>query len=172
MVTERDASVASTGTAANSGSSSASDSVQPSPVQTAPIQPSPATIRAFVKALKAGDTAKVLELLDESAELIERRGMWENTPLLVACHYGHESTALALLERGACPSAVNEQGCTPLLYACVEGMGEATARLMDDAATELSPSPASVYSRLTDETALRTPLLAAAENGFTDGVDL
>ena len=80
--------------------------------------------RAFVKALKAGDLAQVRTLLGQGVD-IERRGMWENTPLLLACHYGHATVALELLQRGASPIVVNEKGCTPLLYACVESMTEA-----------------------------------------------
>jgi hypothetical protein len=97
--------------------------------------------------------------------------MWDNTPLVLACHYGHAAVALALLERGADAAAANEQGCTALLYACVESMDEVAARLLQDASTPLSPPAASVYSRLTDETAPRTPLQAAAENGFASGVE-
>ena len=79
--------------------------------------------RSFIKALKAGDVAQVRSLLDQGVD-IERRGMWENTPLLVACHYGHAAVALELLARGASPAAVNEKGCTALLHACVESMTE------------------------------------------------
>ena len=79
--------------------------------------------RSFIKALKAGDLAQVRSLLDQGVD-IERRGMWENTPLLVACHYGHAAVALELLARGASPAAMNEKGGTALLHACVESMTE------------------------------------------------
>lgn len=79
--------------------------------------------RAFVKALKAGDLQQVRRFLDDGVD-IERRGMWDNTPLLLACHYGHSEIALELLQRGASPSAVNERGCSALLYTCVESMVE------------------------------------------------
>ena len=133
--------------------------------------PDAATVRAFVKALKSGDTAAVIKTLDFSASLLEHHMMWQNTPLVLACHYGHAPTALALLDRGASPAAINDKGCTALLYACVESMGEVVDRLLQHATTELSPPAAPVYSRLTDETAPRTPLLASAENGFTAGVE-
>ena len=42
-------------------------------------------IRAFVRALKAGDLAKVVELLEAGVSL-ERRDAFENTPLILACH--------------------------------------------------------------------------------------
>ena len=79
--------------------------------------------KEFLKALKAGNTVRVAELLEAGADM-EHRGMWENTPLLVACHYAHSPVALELLRRGANPSASNERGCTPLVYACVERLDE------------------------------------------------
>ncbi|KAL1528777.1 hypothetical protein AB1Y20_010104 [Prymnesium parvum] len=120
--------------------------------------------RQLTKALKAGKVDQVRALLDQGAEL-ERRGMWDNTPLHLACHYGHSSIALELLQRGASPAAVNEKGCTPLLYACVESMEEVVEKLVELPATEINPPAAPVYSRLTDQTTKRTPLFAAAENG-------
>lgn len=135
--------------------------------------PAPNPARALVKALKQGDTAKVQELVDANPnELLERRGMWENTPLLVACHYGHSAMALMLLDRGADASAVNEVGCTALLFACNEGMDDLCTRLLSDVRVAVSPAEAMVYSRHTDETNARTPLQAAAEGGFTRGVEL
>ena len=71
--------------------------------------------RAFVRALKCGDLGQLIFCLDNGVDM-ERRGMWENTPLLLACHYGHAAIALELLRRGASAAAVNEKGCTPLLY--------------------------------------------------------
>ena len=106
--------------------------------------PAPNPARALVRALKEGDTAKVAELIDGDREnvLLERRGMWENTPLLVACHYGHAATALMLLERGACASAVNEAGCTALLFACNEGLAQLVERLLADPSVAVDPPPA------------------------------
>ena len=162
---------AAAGASAGSSAGSSSSAAPPPPAFAAPA-PNPA--RALVRALKEGDTAKVAELIDGDREnvLLERRGMWENTPLLVACHYGHAATALMLLERGASASATNEQGCTALLFACNECMEALAARLLADACTIVSPPAAMVYSRHTDETAARTPLQAAAESGFTAGVSL
>ena len=92
--------------------------------------------------------------------------MWENTPLLVSCHYRHEATALMLLERGADPAAINEQGATPLLYAALEGMQAVAEKLLESDATQVAPPACMVYSRKTDATSSRTPLQAACENGF------
>ena len=42
-------------------------------------------VRAWMRALKAGDQPKVVELLEAGVEL-ERRDAFENTPLILACH--------------------------------------------------------------------------------------
>lgn len=126
----------------------------------------------LVKALKAGDTSQVRELIESDSTLLERRGMWDNTPLLVACHCtpsnqacvtqrsvcltarhpqplfarpdhttdlvladAHAETALMLLDRGADAAAVNEQGCTALLFACVGRLESVTSRLLEQSAT-------------------------------------
>ena len=128
-------------------------------------------VRAWMRALKAGDQSKVVELLEAGVEL-ERRDAFENTPLILACHYAHEPLALELLRRGADATAANEQGCTALLHACIEGLPALAEELLLRPAVLPSPAPAPVYSRHTDETAPRTPLLAAAESGFAHGVRL
>ena len=124
-----------------------------------------------MRALKAGDQPKVVELLEAGVEL-ERRDAFENTPLILACHYAHEPLALELLRRGADATAANEQGCTALLHACIEGLPALAEELLLRPAVLPSPAPSPVYSRHTDETAPRTPLLAAAESGFAHGVRL
>ena len=128
-------------------------------------------VRAWMRALKAGDQPKVVELLEAGVEL-ERRDAFENTPLILACHYAHEPLALELLRRGADATAANEQGCTALLHACIEGLPALAEELLLQPAVLPAPAPAPVYSRHTDETAPRTPLLAAAESGFAHGVRL
>jgi ankyrin repeat protein len=128
-------------------------------------------VRAWMRALKAGDQPKVVELLEAGVEL-ERRDAFENTPLILACHYAHEPLALELLRRGADATAANEQGCTALLHACIEGLPTLAEELLLRPAVLPAPAPAPVYSRHTDETAPRTPLLGAAESGFAHGVRL
>ena len=159
---------------ASEASSAVSDHPPPAPPP-APAQPAVNSARALVKALKQGDTATVSSLIDGDAALLERRGMWENTPLLVACHYLHSELALMLLARGADAAASNEAGATALLFACVDSIEGVATRLLEmvDAGGSsilLDPPPAMVYSRSTDSTDPRTPLQAAAENGFLAGV--
>lgn len=101
--------------------------------------------------------------------------MWDNTPLTCAAYYGHEDVALTLLELGADPTAENEHGCTALLFAAVESMPRLLRALLaiKDVARSLAAGKrAVVYNGTTDETAERTPLLAAAESGFVEGVQL
>lgn len=124
--------------------------------------------RDFVKALKAGDLPSVIRCL-EAGVSVDERSMWDNTPLIIACHYGHAAVAIELLKCGADAAAVNEQGCTPLLYCCVEGLTEVVDIILASYAATgalLDLPAAPVYSRRRDQTARRTPLAAAAENGF------
>ena len=93
-----------------------------------------------------GDAGAVSSLIDQDATLLERRGMWENTPLLVACHYGHSATALMLLARGADATATNEAGATALLFACVESMTEVAEQLCAMSAVAVEPPPARLAS--------------------------
>jgi hypothetical protein len=142
-------------------------------ISTAVAAPPPSNPgRDLVRALKQGDVANVAELIESSGELLERRGMWENTPLLVACHYGYAEMALMLLKRGADGAVTNEQGCTPLLFACVEAMEDVVTKLLERPSVAVDPPAAMVYSKRTDETSSRTPLQSAAETGSSSIVSM
>ncbi|KAJ1632425.1 ankyrin repeat-containing domain protein [Pavlovales sp. CCMP2436] len=149
------------------------------PVAIAPAAPAMAApamaaqgAKVLLRAIKGGDLAAVLACWEAHGPHLdlERRSMWENTSLLCAAYYGHEGVALQLLELGADPRAQNEHGCTALLFAAVERMPRLMRALLVLPAVEPAPAAALVYSRATDETAPRTPLLAAAEGGFAEGV--
>ena len=71
---------------------------------------------SLIKAAKNGDLSVVNEiLLDISTNKANSRynidmlGMWDNTPLICACQYRHETVAIALLKNGANPNAMNEK---------------------------------------------------------------
>ncbi|CAN0122875.1 unnamed protein product, partial [Discosporangium mesarthrocarpum] len=53
---------------------------------------------------------------------VNERGVWGNTPLIVAAQYGRTEVGLALLSHGADPCLTNERGASPLLFACAEGL--------------------------------------------------
>lgn len=70
-------------------------------------------------AASQGASAAVRELLSCGAQ-VDGRGGYEQTPLMLACKYGHVKTARILLEAGADPNAWEEEdgvSMTPLLHA-------------------------------------------------------
>ena len=91
----------------------------------------------------------VARRLDAGAP-IEQRGMWENTPLIVACHNGHAGVASLLLSRGADVFAVHEKGAKALLYCCVEGLAVVADAIFAAPGgrerSHVDPWPSPVYS--------------------------
>lgn len=106
---------------------------------------------------------------------LEKLGMWDNTPLLAACSYGHTEAAIRLLAARADVWARNEYGASALHYAAVEGSLPLVSALVAAArgaggaaaaAKLVNITEARVYNRHLDVYALRVPLGSAAENGF------
>ncbi|CAJ1335405.1 unnamed protein product [Effrenium voratum] len=132
---------------------------------------------SLIKAIKANDLAVVEELLQSPDCNMEALGMWDNTPLLAACMYGHSEVALRLIARGADVFARNEHGATPLHYASVEGCLDVTAALLEAAPTGeaerlVNCGMVKVYNRHLDAYGERTPLASAAESGFQGVAEL
>lgn len=100
---------------------------------------------------------------------IDERGMWGNTPLLVAMQYAHEKVALAFVENGADVCAANERGATALLYACSEGCVDVGRALIERGA-DVDPPVAVVHHPGVDggRTAKMTPLVSAAIGGHNE----
>lgn len=161
------------------GRTAAAETVRDGPLQVPTVTPAPKSKqkpKSLIKAVKDGN----LELVDELLRLpdcnLEALGMWENTPLLAACNYGHAEVALRLIARKANVTARNEHNATPLHYAAVEGsLGVVDALLEAGRAMEgkhisdiANPEPAKVYNRHLDAYAQRTPLASAAESGFVE----
>jgi ankyrin repeat protein len=126
----------------------------------------------LIKAAKDNDLALIDELLRSGAGL-EDLGMWDNTPLLVACSYGHAEAAMRLIAQKANVLATNEHGATPMHYAAVEGLQGVVEALLGECRAEGSSESklvncglAKVYNRHLDAYAKRTPLSSAAESGF------
>ena len=56
--------------------------------------------RALITAIKQRQEHDAFKLLDQGVDL-DYRGMWENTPLILACSYGLNSIAMSLIQRQA-----------------------------------------------------------------------
>ena len=85
---------------------------------------------SLIKAIKVNDVNTVEEMLESPDCNLELLGMWDNTPLLAACMYGHSEVALKLIQRNANVLARNEHGATALHYSAVEGCLEVTQALL------------------------------------------
>lgn len=136
--------------------------------------------KTLVKVAKDGNLALIDELLKSGSNL-EELGMWDNTPLLVACAYAQSEAALKLITHGAKVSARNEHDATPMHYAAVEGSESVMTALIEAARTTdgsegvknlVDPGNAKVYNRHLDTYSRRTPLCSASESGFPDLVNL
>lgn len=104
---------------------------------------------------------------------IDERGMWGNTPLLVATQYAHPHVALALIARGANPCLENERRATALHYSCAEGLLDVGRALLENGA-DVDPPVAAVHHPAINrgQTVPVTPLLAASSGGHTELVRL
>ena len=92
--------------------------------------------------------------------------MWDNTPLICACQYGHEAIAIELLRNGANPNIINEKGCTALLHASMEGSLNVVIEILKHGGnTNLIPLT-SIYNQHMDVHEPYTPLLASVTNSF------
>jgi hypothetical protein len=68
----------------------------------------------MMSAAKRGDAAEIERLLAAGADP-NVRGMWQNTPLMVAAQYGHSELAIELVARWHCdPSLCNEKRVSQL----------------------------------------------------------
>lgn len=104
---------------------------------------------------------------------INERGMWDNTPLLVAAQYGHSDIALTLLKHGANARAENDRRATALHYSTAEGHVELSKALLDNGADVDPPAAVVTHSFVNGERSLLlTPLSAAAIGGHTELVRL
>jgi ankyrin repeat protein len=124
--------------------------------------------RALFDAARANDAAAVKALLAKGAVHVDARtvrGQWEHTPagdtpLVQACKKGAGDAALALLDGGADPKAVNQFEQSALLWAARSKLGAVVSRcLARGADVNLADS------------AGETPLLYAAQNGDEAMVD-
>jgi len=129
----------------------------------------------LIKAAKDNNLPLMDELLRSGVGL-EDLGMWDNTPLLVACTYGYAEAAMRLITQKANVCAKNEHNATPMHYAAVEGLHDVVEALLacvrPEGDTEVvkivNCGHVKVYNRHLDAYAKRTPLSSAAESGFAE----
>jgi ankyrin repeat protein len=86
--------------------------------------------RWIMEAARAGDSARVVTLLEASPELLSVKDGDGMTPLHHAVVGGHTELARLLLDRGADVSATDAQGQTPLHLAAYGGDAASTALLL------------------------------------------
>lgn len=122
--------------------------------------------KQLLRAAKDDNVARVLELLDLGLD-IEHKGMWGNTPLLCACAYGCPDVADTLVKRGADCTVQNDDGASPLLLACMEGLDAAVLGMLAREDVAMWPAAATVYNQVVDISEAQTPLRAACQNGRT-----
>mmetsp|Transcript_32213 Transcript_32213/g.68101 ORF Transcript_32213/g.68101 Transcript_32213/m.68101 type:complete len:376 (+) Transcript_32213:40-1167(+) len=127
---------------------------------------SPKQKKNLIRAIKDVDVTAVKELIADGCEL-DARGMWENTPLIVACSHGQGEIASALLSAKADATLVNELGATALHYACIEGLNDDVVTRLCEAGAQVNAKPAKLYNRHLDNYVTCTPLVASAMGGFT-----
>lgn len=132
--------------------------------------------RNLIKAIKDNNLSLIDELLKEGCNL-EELGMWDNTPLLVACTSNKADAALRLIAAKADVTAKNEHQATPLHYASVEGNLTLVQSLLsagkDSGGEEqvvkmVNCGLAKIYNRHLDVYGHRCPLASAAESGFVE----
>jgi ankyrin repeat protein len=114
----------------------------------------PGLEKEMIRAAKAGNTARIQELLAQDPALVQARDTDGSTPLHCAAWKGHAEAAKLLLEAGADVHAQNENGHwggTPL-HAAAHGNQRAVAELL--LAHGADPQAKSCNSRVPmDETA-------------------
>lgn len=124
--------------------------------------------------IKRGDLAGVTEIINLHSvfppriPLNRQVGMWSSSPLIVALQYGYGDIArLLLLQKDLGDLNMrNEKGATALLFACMEGLADVVALLIEQGASvEDVPTTEPVYNPLTDRSLVCSPLSIAVTNG-------
>ncbi|MEX2178488.1 MAG: ankyrin repeat domain-containing protein, partial [Gemmatimonadaceae bacterium] len=108
-------------------------------------------LTALHHAVRQGNRAAAIALLDAGARIDARSHVDSTTPLLLASINGHFDVALTLVQRGANPNLGSTAGATPL-YAVVNAQWRPRSRY---------PQPNAVEFQQTTHLELMTALLAA-----------
>jgi ankyrin repeat protein len=89
--------------------------------------------RDIFSAVKDGDTASVKRLIDAGAD-VNARNLDGNTPLHLACLWGHMDIVRLLIETGAELNTRDDSDCTPLHLTCFRGLTEIARFLIEHGA--------------------------------------
>ena len=108
----------------------------------------------LINAAKHGDVIRVRELLDSGVNPNIRQYFSDDSPLISASFDGHTEIVKFLLERGADPNIITNNGFTSLIHASVQGHTEIVRLLLENGA---DPNIRDRYGR--------TPLMIALNNG-------
>eukprot|EP01138_Halocafeteria_seosinensis_P014869 gb/GECG01015179.1/.p1 GENE.gb/GECG01015179.1/~~gb/GECG01015179.1/.p1 ORF type:complete len:689 (+),score=63.34 gb/GECG01015179.1/:1-2067(+) len=86
----------------------------------------------LLAACKFGRLNEVEGIIKEFGEskVTSYRGMWDNSPLIVACQYEQWAVAQRLLECGASLKHYNEKQCNAMLYTCLLGSSDKACQLL------------------------------------------
>jgi ankyrin repeat protein len=94
-----------------------------------------AALPEFTSAIKTGDIARVLQLLDGHPEQINLPTSEQGwTPLQRAIGYGHKKLAKELIQQGADIELADSYGWAPLHYTGLDGDADTASLLMDKGA--------------------------------------
>ena len=102
---------------------------------------------ALMKAARAGDTAKVTQLLDADATLISARDAEKRTPLHHAASGGSVEVVKLLVKRGADPAARDKWNITAMERAALKGHNEIATMLMAAEPTEGGEEEKPLYEK-------------------------
>lgn len=81
-------------------------------------------------AVSQDSIADLLTLLNEFRFDVNFRSQSEQTPLMIACNYGHIEIIRLLIERGAQVNVTDDKGFDPLLYSVKQGFNPQIAYLL------------------------------------------
>lgn len=105
-------------------------------------------------AARDNDVERLRVLLDDEPALIEAEGFNRWRPLHYACYWDCTGTVELLLERGACCTAINSSGDTPLMTACQHSRPAVVSLLLTRGidAADTGGSQATALMRATEST--------------------